>query len=190
MYCTVDDFTDDVVMHLPSLDVPMAQHLVWKAINEMCQRYDIWVISQAEKVRKGKDRIYVVSEENNTYISRVGWVVATDGKPNMQWYYDKSSSEIKLESPVDEDSKFRVTMVLTPARQCNSFPEMFRDSFYDTIVYGALSFAYHMASRPWSNPESAVYYRRKFLGGCSVAKTTIDDGFVKRNRIIRGPNRR
>lgn len=82
------------------------------------------------------------------------------------------------------ESSLNAIITLKPTREVREVSSVLFDDYHELIVTGALSRAWGMVNRDWTNIEMSMEYRRRFETRLAHARQAIDREFVTRSTRI------
>lgn len=178
----LDEFVNEVITYAPAIEQPAALLVVRNAIRSMCVKYGVWEEKDTVLIQKSNGRGALITDSRNTEVARVT-SVWSDTDTISNWGYDHKERELVIKETL-KNNKVSVTYQVTPINSFDSVPDIFAINLKEAVVYGALALAYEMPSRPWSNPEQSVYFKRKHINEIRVCLSDKDKNFIKQNSKI------
>ena len=176
-YSAEDSISLESLVGPMMLDCPIpiaSQGILWAAI-EFCERTRAWSNQQRRTVNAGTQHIALTPEDDGSiiYLDNVRWdddllqPVTRQESQDLDYdrphgFYRPNPETLSLAPAASSQGVLTLTMILAPLRNATSIPRMLYDLYWDAIEANALWRLMKVPSRPWSDPNQAVFYKQEF----------------------------
>lgn len=170
MYTTVADLA---LPFCPEAPLVVLVNEARRAAIDFCRRSRFVVGTQEIALKagvaayrlRGRDQTRVDqvlrTQIGDDYLRQVNSVFGQDrtGEPR---HFELRGDQIILDPVPEQDDRLLLQAVLVPKRDSDVLPESLIERWQDALVSGTVARACMVPSRPWTNPELAMYHKREF----------------------------
>lgn len=176
-YSAEDSITLESLVGPMMLDCPIpiaSQGVLWAAI-EFCERTRAWSTQLSRTVNAGTQHIALTPDDDGSivYLDNVRWdgdllqPVTRQESQDLDYdrpfgFYRDNPETLSLAPAAGSQGVLTLTMILAPLRNATAIPRMLYDLYWDAIEANALYRLMKVPSRPWSDPNQAVFYKQEF----------------------------
>lgn len=176
-YSAEDSITLESLVGPLMLDCPIpiaSQGVLWAAI-EFCERTRAWSNQLSRTVNAGTQHIALTPDDDGSivYLDNVRWdgdllqPVTRQESQDLDYdrpfgFYRANPETLSLAPAAGSQGVLTLTMILAPLRNATAIPRMLYDLYWDAIEANALYRLMKVPSRPWSDPNQAVFYKQEF----------------------------
>lgn len=194
---TLDSLLDFVMPKCPHLSVDIARHELRQACIRFCRKsgWDRRVLTSFNTVVGTPS--YTLTPPTDTVISEIVSVKLDDETDLSPMRLDEIPADAETETAEPEryaasanatnlqliyapDAVYAVdvTVVVEPTRTATAISDNLAQRYGEDIACGALESLLLYPKKPWTDPNSAAYYKSRFDEAVLDAKSEIDEGFT------------
>lgn len=181
-------FIDGVSFHLYECPRPIILNAIKSSVMQFCNDSRIWIYDCQEFQVTNDQNRYILNIPNDATICYIHSVYGRDnrkehaGGNNRSYrrqpylYHLESPNQLVIDEPQIETTILKPVVSLKPLQDALDCADILFDSYYETIVSGAVYRLMMQSSASWSNPNLAAMHMQIFQDGISRAVKAINDG--------------